>query len=106
MQRLAWLDSARCCAFAGLPSRVRKVRVLHTSAYALSRVYVHTEVTGEKRGPVSRVDNGGRHAETRTATVLRLCLRSAARANVRDTSSAFSLLAISTQRSTLIFSRN
>lgn len=58
------------------------------------------------RGPVSRVDNGGRHAEMRAATVLRLCLRSVARATCA-TPSAFPLRLIAKQRNAqVIFSKS
>lgn len=61
-------------------------RVLTSACMHVCNVntYVRARATGPRmarsRGPVSRVDNGGRHAETRAATVLRLCLRSVARA--------------------------
>lgn len=66
------------------PATVARVlrRVLISYVYVRTCVHARRAPDGaaRSRGPVSRVDNGGRHAETRAATVLRLCLRSVARA--------------------------
>lgn len=59
------------------------------------------------RGPVSRVDNGGRHAETRAATVLRLYLRSVARATCATPSASVFPLRLALQRNAqVIFSKS
>lgn len=66
-----------------LPSRVLRVCMCACICEKGSfPAYVHTHifipVPRRSADPVSRVDNGGRHAEMRAATVLRLCLRSVA----------------------------